>query len=164
MSIATSTGLSSFPPARLRVTALGTRFDVRRVDGDIRVVLLQGSVRVDAEKVKEQRSWTLQPGQQVIPSAAEPMVVSIDAGRAMSWTTGRLIFDETPLSAAIAEVNRYSKTRIEIRSATIADVAVSGAFDAGDTDGFVSAITHLYALRAQPSDNGAIVLRDAPRK
>lgn len=147
-----------------RVTALGTRFDVRRLGGDVRVVLVEGRVRVDAHKGGEPRSWTLRPGQQVAPNAPAPAVLPVDAARATSWTTGRLVFDRTPLATAIREVNRYSKTRIELQASSVADIAVSGAFDTGDVEGFVSALTELYPVSVVSSDDGVIVLREVTRK
>lgn len=146
------------------VTALGTRFDVRRLGAEVRVILVEGAVRVEAPQGESRRSWTLAPGQQVAPTASSPAVERVDAARATSWTTGRLVFDRTPLKAAVAEINRYSKTPIELQSGDVADIPVSGAFDAGDVDGFVSAVTELYPVEVGPSADDAIVLRDAPKK
>jgi transmembrane sensor len=46
----------------------------------------------------------------------------------------------------------------------VSGIPVSGAFDAGDLDGFVSAVTELYPIAASPAEDGVIVLRDAPKK
>lgn len=146
------------------VTALGTRFDVRRLGAEVRVILIEGRVRVDETGGQSRQSWTLRPGQQVVPSAAAPVVADVDAARATSWTTGRLVFDRTPLQTAVAEVNRYSPTKIELRARAVTGIPVSGAFDAGDIDGFVSAVTELYPVTASPPTDGVIVLRDAPKK
>ncbi len=146
------------------VTALGTRFDVRRLGAEVRVILVEGAVRVEAPEGDTRRTWTLAPGQQVAPTAPSPAVERIDAARATSWTTGRLVFERTPLKTAVAEVNRYSKTRIELRAGEVADIPVSGAFDAGDVDGFVSAVTELYPVDVGRSADNVILLRDAPGK
>lgn len=146
------------------VTALGTRFDVRRHGAEVRVILVEGAVRVEAPQGETRLRWTLAPGQQVAPTAPSPAVEQVDAARATSWTTGRLVFDRTPLKAAVGEINRYSKTPIELQSGDVADIPVSGAFDAGDVDGFVSAVTELYPVEVAPSADDVIVLRDAPKK
>lgn len=147
-----------------RVTALGTRFEVRRLGGDIRVVLVEGRVRVDASEGEAPRSWTLQPGEQLKPNEPKPVVLPVDAARVTSWTTGRLLFDGAPLAAAIEEVNRYSKTQVELRAPAVAGIQVSGAFDAGDTEGFVSALTELYPLRIVSTEGDRIVLGEVPEK
>ena len=146
-----------------RIIALGTRFDVRRRGSEVRVVLVQGKVRVEADKPDGRHTWTLAPEQQITPTAAAPVVIAVDTGSATSWTAGRLMFDRTPLTTAIAEVNRYSRTPVELRADGLGRIEVSGVFDTGDADGFVSAVTALYPLRATQED-GAIILHAGPRK
>ena len=148
---------------KTRVTALGTRFDVRRRGEEVRVVLVDGRVRVDADRAEGPRAWTLAPAQQITPTATAPVVAAADVSHATSWTSGRLMFERTPLSTAIAEVNRYSRTPIELQASGLAQVEVSGVFDAGDTAGFVSAVTALYPVRAV-QEHGSIRLHAAPEK
>ncbi|MFN3668454.1 MAG: FecR family protein [Brevundimonas sp.] len=144
-----------------RVTALGTRFEVRRVGEGARVVLVEGRVAVRDARLPRS-DWTLKPGEQVVTTAARPTVTPVDAARATSWTTGRLLFDGVPVRVAVAEVNRYSPRKIELRAPAIADIAVSGAFDTGDVDGFVAALEDLYPVTAKPGPDGQVVLSDAP--
>ena len=139
------------------VTALGTRFDVRRFGQGARVVLVEGGVAVRDQKAPDRR-WSLAPGQQVVTSAVRPEVVAADLPAATSWAAGRLTFQETPVAVAVAEVNRYSRHPIELRDATISPIRVSGVFDAGDVDGFVAALRDLYALDATRSKDGHIIL------
>lgn len=75
-----------------------------------------------------------------------------------SWTVGRLTFEDTPISVAVAEVNRYSREPIELRDPRISEIRVSGVFNAGDIDGFVAALTDLYPLKATRGADGRIVL------
>lgn len=144
-----------------RVTALGTRFDVRRLSHGARVILVEGRVRVTEPG---DDAWELSPGQQVRTDAARPAPIAVNADQAVSWTQGRLVFDRTPVSEAIAEVNRYSAAPIELRASSIGDIPVSGAFDAGDIPGFVSALTELYPVTAERTPAGGYILRDAPKK
>lgn len=143
-----------------RVTAVGTRFDVRRVGRGARVTLVQG--RVAVRQAAGDRTWSLSPGEQLETTLPRPVVKAADVARETSWMSGRLIFDATPISAAIAEVNRYSDTRIELRANHIADIPVSGVFDTGDADGFVAALVDLYAIRAEPQPDGTLVLSGPP--
>ena len=61
----------------------------------------------------------------------------------------------------MAEVNRYSRDPIELRDDRISSILVSGVFNAGDIDGFVAALSDLYALQATKAEDGRIVLRGA---
>lgn len=138
-----------------RVIALGTRFDVRR-DGDgARVVLEEGRVRVATTAA----DWTLAPGQGVDTGDARPRPAPVDVPRQTSWREGRLIFERAPVSEAVAEVNRYSRHKIELEPGAVGEGTVSGAFDAGDQDGFLSALTALYPLRVDRAPDGHVVLR-----
>lgn len=146
-----------------RVTAVGTRFDVRRVGSGARVVLIEGRVAVRDGK-RPDRAWSLAPGQQVLTTTPRPVIAAIDVPTATSWASGRLTFRETPISEAVAEVNRYSPRRIELQAADFAAIPVSGVFDTGDVDGFVAALTDLYPLRATRSADGTIVLSEGASK
>lgn len=146
-----------------QVTATGTRFDVRLDGVGARVVLVEGRVAVKHED-GEARAWTLAPGQQVRTSAVTPIIATVDVQTAMSWTTGRLMFDRTPVVVAVAEVNRYTDKPIEIRDPAVAEAVVSGVFDAGDVDGFVAALEDLYGLQSSRSPQGGRILSPAPKK
>lgn len=144
------------------VTAVGTRFDVRRFGTGARVVLVEG--RVDVQEGKQaDRRWSMQPGQQLVTSVPQPRLVTTDIPAATSWATGRLTFHETPIGVAVAEMNRYTRHPIELRAGDISAIRVSGVFDAGDVDGFVAALRDLYPLTAERTEDGRTVLSGAPK-
>lgn len=140
------------------VTAVGTRFDVRRSGAGARIILVEGRVAVRQEAASDAR-WSLSPGQQVVTSAPRPKVAEVNVVASTSWTAGRLTFDDTPIATAVAEVNRYSRTPIVLQDDRLSSVRVSGVFDVGDIDGFVGALSDLYALQAISSPDGRILLR-----
>lgn len=140
-----------------QVTATGTRFDVRRAGAGARVILVEGKVDVLRE-TGARRRWTLAPGQQVTTSAPRPAVDPVNIAASTSWTVGRLTFENTPISEAVAEVNRYSRTPILLQDGRLSSVRVSGVFNAGDTDGFVAALSDLYDLTAVHTPDGGIAL------
>lgn len=139
------------------VRALGTQFDVRRSGAGARVLLVEGQVVV-RQSERPETGWSLAPGQQVTTSTPRPEVVEVNVPAATSWTTGRLTFENTPISEAVAEVNRYTPDPIELRDDSIASIPVSGVFNAGDVDGFVAALTDLYRLQATRSPDGGLIL------
>jgi len=145
------------------VTAIGTRFDVRRLGAGARVILVEGRVAV-RETGRAGDGWSLEPGQQVVTTSARPAVASVDVARETSWTMGRLIFEETPIRTAVAEVNRYSEAKIDLQASRIADIPVSGVFNTGDTDGFVAALTDLYSVTARRQPDGTVILSGPPRE
>ena len=145
------------------VTVVGTRFDVRRAGDGAQVTLVEGKVDV-LDRAGSSPRWSLAPGEQIVTAAKRPTVRSVDVASETSWTSGRLIFAGDTVEAAVAEVNRYSQTKVVLEAPAIARIAVSGAFNTGDVDGFVSALTDLYPVIAERTPSGQIVIRDAPAK
>lgn len=139
------------------VTALGTRFLVRRQAGAVTVTLLQGRVAVDRAAGADHT--TLEPGEQLsfeADGAAQRRRVDVDTVAA--WTRGRLIFRSTPLSAALDEVNRYSVTQIRLADASLAATPVSGTLRVGDGKAMANALAAMLPLQVQPEAGGEIVL------
>jgi transmembrane sensor len=142
----------------LTVRAVGTRFDVRMAGPEPSVTLVQGVVEVTSAGTQALR-WTLKPGQQVTAAAPAPRPVDLDA--ATSWTTGRIVFQNVPLSDAIAEINRYATHKVVLQAPAVASMEVSGSFETGDVAAFVSAESDLHGLKATHAPDGSIVLAPA---
>ena len=139
------------------VRAVGTRFDVRRDGDQVRATLVEGVVQVSGGRAGRS-TWTLKPGQQIVTNAHSAAPRSVDVTTATSWTTGHIVFEGVPLGAAVDEINRYSRRRVTLDDPTLQGVAVSGVFDSGDTDAFVSAVCALHDLKPQPESGDGIRL------
>ena len=140
------------------VTALGTTFDVRRDPQGARVTLVSGSVAVRDERSRTPREWRLEPGQQLRTAGVNANPRAVDAALETSWSQGRLIFRNTPLRDAVAEVNRYLPDKIVLAAGASERVAVNGVFTAGDRDAFVAAASDLLGLTAHPQGDGSVRL------
>lgn len=131
----------------IKVTALGTRFDVDNLLDRTRVSLLQGSVRV--EVVRTGASVRLVPGQSVTISGSTISPVSSGHTEDLtSWRRGRLTFRNTRLTEAVAAMNRYTDREIVLGQASLGTEPISGDFATDDIDGFVSAIDALFGRGA----------------
>jgi transmembrane sensor len=58
-----------------------------------------------------------------------------------------MFFDNEPLSSAVERINRYAHQQVEVDPA-VAALGVSGAFNAGDTDAFIDAVTNYFPVEA----------------
>lgn len=142
--------------AGARIRAVGTRFDVR-IDGrQAKIALVDGAVDVTRRQDGQTRRWRLTAGQIL---AAKALPAPGDLAAATRWTTGHLEFQATPLAQAVAEVNRYSGTKLVLAAPDLAGSHVNGVFDAGDTPAFVNAVCELFNLTADPPRDGEIRLR-----
>src|SRR3546814_19441192 len=86
------------------VTALGTRFQIRREPAQVTVTLMEGSVALERLDSGERRQLT--PGDQATSGdAGTPVAVRlVDPEVVSSWTPGRLLFRSKPMADGGAEV------------------------------------------------------------
>ncbi|MBO9713303.1 FecR domain-containing protein [Sphingomonas sp.] len=133
------------------ITALGTKFSVR-CDGDtVSVSVLEGSVRIeDALRGGAAASATATKGDRVIIRGVSTLVAAQSVERvedALAWRDGMLAFDQTPLSEAAAEFNRYNHRRLVIDDPAVASIRIGGAFQASNVDAFARLLKDAYGLR-----------------
>lgn len=170
-----------------RFVAVGTAFDVR-VDGEqVRVTMVEGTVRVERADggsggasgahgsgapslgsgsaapaggvSPEAVVTTLTAGEQLITDAArQDHVRAADPERSTSWRRGQIIFDNTRLADAVAELNRYSDVKIELSDPALADLRLSGAFATGRPTLFLEAITSYFPVEITHADEHAVLL------
>jgi transmembrane sensor len=145
------------------VTATGTVFDVR-IQGDaVKVALVEGRVRVrrrePAEPIGPRMEVSMSAGELLEARPAEPMrIQNVDVARETSWRSGMIVFDETPLREAVAELNRYSRAQLVLEDPTIAEFRVSGGFKTGDIDGFARTVDEILPVDRLSSPDGTIRL------
>lgn len=153
-----------------RVTALGTAFDVRfDTSAEIRVVLVEGRVAVEnlvpGAARPDGRDLPTEP---VEMTAGETLIASLTGSREIahadidgqtSWRRGRLIFRSEPLRSAVAEVNRYSTSKLTLADDPRLDaVTVSGVFNIGRSDTFLLALQTVHNIDAGASQDGEMLL------
>lgn len=169
-----------------RFIAVGTAFDVRVDDKQIKVTMIEGTVRVEpnprnlvaeSRMTSKRRSTAdgspmnhegeagsaiifLTAGEQLTVDAnARDYVRTADPDRITSWRRGQVIFDNARLADAVAELNRYSEMKIELADAALADLRLSGAFTTGRPAIFVEAVSTYFPVQVTRSDDQAFVLR-----
>ncbi len=131
----------------VRVRAVGTAFDVRRDGARVRVSLVRGAIIVWHPSSTGPVEEHMTAGQ-VFDSVRPDAPISGNAARETSWLEGRLIFQDTPLSTAIAEMNRYGGVPIELDDDALAAERISGNFATGDSQGFVQAVAAILDVKA----------------
>lgn len=138
-----------------RVAAVGTRFAVRRDTDELRVVVTEGKVRLGANPGTPQAAQpvALLPAGSVATVGRNGVLVRsvpvADAERYLEWRSGYLTFDDTSLSAAAAEFNRFNARRLEMGDATVAQLRVGGNFRWSNTEGFVRLLEQGFPVQAE---------------
>jgi transmembrane sensor len=141
-----------------KVIAMGTSFEVRREDpngGAFAVTLVEGRVAVEpisgpdilpAEPVSGLK--LLKPGERLRfdgKSAENVDLPSLE--KVTAWQRGQLIFDDTSLSEAAAEFNRYSPNALTVEGPTTGKLRVGGVFRIGDPSSFAQAMANAHHLK-----------------
>ena len=133
-----------------RVTALGTRFEVRVDPHAFSTTMLEGSVVVVPLKVAGDpvaRRVVLEPGETLSARPGRKTVVAAQVrATAPAWRDGMVEFDNEPLSVVVAELNRYSRQPIRLRDQRLNTLPVSGVFKVGRPEGFLEALTALHSV------------------
>lgn len=141
------------------VTALGTRFQVRKQDERITVTLLEGSVAMGRSVSSEQ--LRLSPGEQATFAGERGRITRrvVDTDVVTSWTRGRLLFRATPLAEVIEQVNRYADTKLRLADPSLGGIPVSGTFPIGDSASVAAGLQALLPVRAVPGPANEILLQ-----
>lgn len=140
------------------VRAIGTRFEVYKTGGEVRVVLAEGKVRVSKTDAKVAPVFLTAGERADVRPRAPITAAAVDVGATLGWTEGRLTFQDAPLEKAVAEVNRYSRRRITLGQGAPAQERVNGVFDVGDTDGFVAGVSTMLDLKSTRRSDGGVEL------
>jgi transmembrane sensor len=151
------------------IVAVGTVFTVEYVDSQVYVAMMEGKVAVVTTDVSAIASTNAGGGEGISLIAGEALHVSRD-GRssvtpkadleaATAWREGKVVIRTEPLSEAVQRMNRYSRLQIRIDDGALAAKQISGVFEAGDTQGFVSAIEQYLPVVADYADSHTVKLR-----
>jgi transmembrane sensor len=151
------------------IVAVGTVFTVEFVDNQVHVAMMEGKVAVLSAAVPATASADAGGGEGISLIAGEELRVSRD-GRstvtakadleaATAWRDGKVVIRSEALSEAVRRINRYSRLQIRIDDPALAAKQISGVFEAGDAQGFVSAIERYLPVATDYSDSHTVKLR-----
>jgi transmembrane sensor len=152
-----------------KVVAVGTSFVIRREDPSgsaFAVTLVEGRVAI------EPISWPnllpatpvtgiklLNPGERLRFKDDSEKEDSPSIDQVTAWQKGQLIFDDTSLSEAAAEFNRYATQKLTIDDPRLGKLRVGGVFRIGDPSSFAHAMANAHHLQVIEGER-SIVLTD----
>ena len=158
------------------VIALGTAFDVRLEPRQVKVTLLEGKVQVTASPAAPTgetpgephfaataRVIALEPGSSLTVVEGADHVEKLDAARATSWRTGKLVFDGERLADVVAEMNRYAREKMIIATPGLEERRVSGVFEPSSGPGFARAL-EAYGIARVSAESTTTIVLDSPAR
>ncbi|MBO9622479.1 MAG: FecR domain-containing protein [Sphingomonas sp.] len=147
-----------------QVRALGTSFSVRYAPEGVVVTLVTGKVSITdlraGRRAEAIKPTVLTPGERLTAGPDHPATIDRPAIEAVTaWRRGQAVFSDTPLSAAVAEMNRYGGQHVAIEDPRLASLRVSGVFATNDTGEFAQAVAALHSLRVVQSGDQLRIVR-----
>lgn len=157
----------------VRITVVGTRFSVRHhhaIEPDaldaprVSVLVEEGHVRVAPAHVASAAgrdapvAVDLRAGDAVLADGfghMRPMPPTAVAG-AMAWREGRIVLNDTPLSQAVAEFERYVDTGLHISDPAVGALRLNGSFDVRHAQAFKQALPRALPVRLRAREDGGV--------
>lgn len=157
---------------------VGTQFEVRlHSDHAVDVLVDEGQVEVRGSSAAaaaagsgggngQSADWVqaLSAGEQLLIAGPRLQVMSVSRQQVaddLAWRDGALVFQGEPLSRALAEVGRYSRSRIVLVSPRVGSLPISGRFRTNDVPGFFQALQAALPVRVSQPEPGVVYI--APR-
>jgi len=154
----------------VRVTAVGTSFNVARADDQIAVTVTDGVVDVVRLPVVDDKS----PVQSSSPAAAiehqrvamgQRIVFGIASSdsqqwkeAAAAWRNGQIQFVNAPLREVVQAINRYALNPVVIDDPRVADLTFSGTVFRDHVDEWAAALSKIFPVRTVALNDGTLAL------
>lgn len=148
---------------QIRVT--GTQFNVWKYDDQVRVMLLEGSVKITSDASHSGLSLT--PGMQASYNLgdAQPQLQAFSPhDPALAWRAGKLILDNLPLVDALPLINRYLSKPVMLADTGTGNIRIGGIYDIHEVTHLVSSLPKVLPVYLTQNQDGNTVLNSIPRK
>lgn len=135
---------------------IGTVFNVRNTAHGAEVTVIEGLVEVINGTAKQVLSH-----HQTLRSEAGALsaIRHISAESATAWQQGRLMFDAQPLSAVVAELQRYHAGQIQITDSHVGQYQLSGEYDIHGIDALIDVLPEILPVRVERHADQSVVIR-----
>jgi transmembrane sensor len=147
---------------------LGTEFGVRayRHDHDVQVTVRDGAVAMRRSQDAGPALLTLGPGDRGILSARGEVtaITDVPVDKYLSWTTGRLVFDDTPLRSVIPELARWYDLDIQLDDESLGDERITIVLTTESPDEAMSAVAKVLDLRVVRTERSVRFVSLRPRR
>jgi len=142
-----------------RITALGTRFSVRRLEGLTQVDVFEGAVRL--APVNGEGTVTVEAGESGRLTARQAAANGQASAARERWMKGLLIADNVPLGDFLAELGRYTTVKLEA-DRNVSHLQLVGVYrisePARDLPLILAALEGSLPLRVQMTGRGDVRL------
>ena len=147
------------------VVVTGTKFDVN-MDSyrtGIQVAVVEGHVNVGDQHPKAQAVTSLRADDVFLfPDNGPPERLAVAANLVATWQSRRLHFEGTKVGDVLLSVNRFAPKPLQLKDPRLAELPLSGTFNAADTDAVLFSLKSLYGIEAVDA-GGTVLLQKTPQ-
>ena len=143
-----------------QITVLGTRFSVRRDAAGVRVAVAEGRVRIENADQGTGSSAVATAGDVAVAHGASLIMNggSTEAVQdALAWRDGMLAFNQTMLSDAVEEFNRYNTRHLRVVGDKAGRIRIGGTFEATNAPAFARLLHTAFGLEVREDGNEIII-------
>lgn len=145
------------------VTTPQSRLDILHDGHMTSVTLLDGQASIDIGRPGGEQKVSLRGGERVRISDAAVARDRPNLSSLLAWQRGQVVFDNSTLKQAAAELNRYSEMKLVVEDPIVASWRVSGVFLVGDNYAFVKAASKFLPLGMIQTSGHILLVQDPPR-
>lgn len=142
--------------AQRKIVADHCNFDVRCDGEQVQVILIHGEADIHPE-IAGSPTTRLRSGERMIAMAGVEKFDRPKLAPLVAWQDGYEVFESTRLEEAVAEMNRYSDTKITV-DPRIADRKVSGVYRTGDNIAFARVVAQLLSVGVRQDDQAVSIV------
>jgi transmembrane sensor len=145
------------------VRAVGTKFDVHRLDNSVEVTVDEGKVVIGTPSLLEMKVDVLpttipqlSAGQTATASGSGVKLKNLpknDLARKLAWQNQMLVFDGDSLADVVAQFNRYNERQLVIADPGLATLQIGGYFRPTNLDAFIDVLQSDFGVRVNPDGN-----------
>lgn len=153
----------------LRVTAVGTAFNIRRVASRVIVTVADGEVDIvpttaDAAPIRAAAGRQAILDLDAADGDGRLTLATVDPEIATSWRDGVLRFENEPLAYVIDNLNRYSKRALVIADPPVGRMSYTGAVFTDRIDDWLLALESVFPVQVTATTEGddAVLLTSRP--
>jgi transmembrane sensor len=144
------------------VQVVGTAFNIIRHDGDVAVTVVSGVVQVSrASAPAGDTQVRLTRGDQFVrhDGDREYRLTKVDPAVATAWREGRLVFEDTPLSEVVSNLNRYFPKIIHIEDKSIEHLRFTGILKMDDEGAVLRRLEAFLPVAVQEQGDDVLLTR-----
>jgi transmembrane sensor len=145
------------------VRAVGTKFDVRRLDDSVEVTVDEGKVAVGDPSLLESdvdrfamSIPQIAAGQSALASGSGVTLKEVpkrEMARKLAWQNQMLVFDGDTLADVVAQFNRYNERQLVIADPHLATIQIGGYFRPTNLDAFIGVLQSDFEIRVNTDGN-----------